>query len=155
MTRQTLGRPIEILLVEDDLGDVRLTEVCFRDAKVRNRLTVVHDGVDALAYLRRKGEYADAVRPDLVLLDLNMPRKNGQEVLREMKEDSALRSIPVVVLTSSEAETDILQSYDLHANCYITKPVDLPQFMEVVAAVEDFWLCVVKLPSCIAIPEHV
>jgi CheY-like chemotaxis protein len=141
------SRPVEILLVEDDLADIRLTELCLAEAKIVNRLTVVNDGVEATAYLRREGRHANAVRPDLILLDLNMPRKNGQEVLAEIKGDAELRSIPVVVLTSSEAESDIVRSYQLHANCYITKPVDLTQFLKVVKAIEGFWLCVVRLPG--------
>lgn len=146
MAKTPSERPIEILLVEDDAGDVRLTQVCLKEAKIRNNLSVANDGVEAMEYLRRRGRHAGAQRPDLVLLDLNMPRKNGQEVLEEMKSDEELRSIPVVVLTSSEAETDIVRSYNLHANCYITKPVDLPQFMAVIKSIEDFWLCIVKLP---------
>ncbi len=151
MMSTTLARPIEILLVEDDLGDIRLTEVCLRDAKVRNHLSIAHDGVEALEFLRQQGRFANAPRPDLVLLDLNMPRKNGQEVLSEIKSDSALKTIPVVVLTSSEAEADILRSYNLHANAYISKPVDFLQFMGVVKTIEEFWLCVVKLPTTAAV----
>lgn len=147
MTPFESARPIELLLVEDDVGDVRLTQLCMKEAKVRNNLSVVNDGVEALRFLRREEEFAHASRPDLLLLDLNMPRMNGQEVLAKIKEDDELKTIPVVVLTSSEAEKDILQSYNLHANCYITKPVDLPQFMAVVRTIEDFWLCIVKLPT--------
>jgi len=139
-------RLIEVLLVEDNPGDVRLTVEVFKDAKVRNKLHVVEDGVEALAFLRREGKYAKTPRPDLVLLDLNLPRKDGREVLAEIKADEALKRIPVVVLTISQAERDILRTYELHANCYITKPVDLEQFMGVVRAVEDFWLTIVKLP---------
>jgi len=140
------SRPVEILLVEDNPGDVRLTREALREAKVRNNLSVAPDGVEALAYLRKEGQYADAVRPDLILLDLNLPRKDGREVLEEVKADPALRHIPVVVLTSSQAEQDILRAYDLHANCYVTKPVDLDQFITVVRSIEDFWFTIVKLP---------
>jgi len=140
---------IEILLVEDNPGDVRLTEEALKEGKVVNRLNVVQDGVEALAYLRKEGEYASAETPDLILLDLNLPKKDGREVLAEVKEDPDLRMIPVVVLTTSRDEQDILKSYDLHANCYITKPVDFEQFIGVVRAIEDFWLSVVKLP-----PNH-
>ncbi len=141
------ARPIEILLVEDSKADVRLTIEALRDAKVRNNLHVARDGVEALAFLRREGAYAGSVRPDLVLLDLNLPRKGGREVLEEIKQDQALRRIPVVILTTSEAEEDIARSYDLHANCYISKPVDLDQFITVVRSIEDFWLTIVKLPA--------
>ena len=140
------GRPIEILLVEDNPGDVRLTIEALKEAKVRNRLSVAKDGVEALAFLRREGSYADAVRPDLILLDLNLPRKDGREVLSEIKGDASLRSIPVVILTTSRADQDILRSYELHANCYITKPVDLDQFITVVKSIESFWLTIVTLP---------
>jgi CheY-like chemotaxis protein len=140
------GRPIEILLVEDNPGDVRLTIEALKEGKVRNNLAVAKDGVEALAFLRRQGNYADASRPDLILLDLNLPRKDGREVLAEIKEDPALRRIPVVVLTTSKAEEDIVRTYDLHANCYITKPVDLEQFISVVRSIDDFWLSVVRLP---------
>lgn len=141
------GRPIEILLVEDNPGDVRLTQEALREGRVANNLHVVDNGVDALAFLRREGGFGDAIHPDLILLDLNLPRKDGRDVLREIKEDGVLRTIPVVVLTTSSAEADILSSYDLHANCYITKPVDLPQFLNALSAIEDFWLSVVTLPS--------
>jgi len=140
------GRPLEILLVEDNLGDVRLTQEALRENKIANRISVARDGVEALASLRREDGYADAPRPDLILLDLNLPKKDGREVLAEVKANEQLRAIPVVVLTTSQAEEDILKSYNLHANCYITKPVDLEQFMRVVREVEDFWLCLVKLP---------
>lgn len=140
-------KPVEILLVEDSPGDVRLTQECLREAKVKNNLQVVNDGVEALAFLRRQGNYAEAVRPDLVLLDLNLPKKDGREVLSEMKADDTLKSIPVVVLTISGSEEDILKSYNLHANCYIVKPIDLQQFLKVVKAIEDFWLTIVKLPQ--------
>jgi two-component system, chemotaxis family, response regulator Rcp1 len=139
--------PIEILLVEDSPADVDLTREALEDAKVRNNLHVASDGVEALAFLRREGPYANAPRPDLILLDLNLPKKDGREVLAEIKADPIQRRIPVVVLTTSEAEQDILRSYDLHANCYITKPVDLEQFVTVVRSIEDFWLAIVKLPT--------
>jgi CheY-like chemotaxis protein len=139
-------RPIEILLVEDNDGDIRLTQELLKDAKVRNRLAIVKDGEAALAYLRRQGEFERVARPDLVLLDLNLPKKNGQEVLAEIKNDPDLGRIPVVILTTSRAEHDILRSYDLRANCYITKPVDLDQFVAVVRSIEEFWLAIVRLP---------
>jgi CheY-like chemotaxis protein len=145
MTRPS-GRPIEILLVEDNPGDVRLTIEGLNEGKVRNNLHVARDGVEALAFLRKEGEFVDAVRPDLILLDLNLPRKDGREVLTEIKSDPQLKTIPVVVLTTSRAEQDILHSYELQANCYITKPVDLEQFITVVRSIEDFWLTVVTLP---------
>ena len=141
-----IGKPIEILLVEDSLGDVRLIQEALEEAKVRNRMSVVGDGVEALAYLHRQGRYARAVRPGLILLDLNLPRKNGFEVLREIKADEDLKPIPVVVLTTSQAEQDIVKSYELYANAYISKPVDLEQFLKVVKAIEDFWLEIVRLP---------
>jgi len=139
--------PIEILLVEDSPGDVRLTQEALRDAKVRNNLTIVSDGVEATSLLLRQGKYAGAPRPDLILLDLNLPKKSGREVLEEIKLDPNLKSIPVVILTTSAAEEDILRSYQLHANCYITKPVDLDQFLKVVKTIDNFWLAIVKLPS--------
>lgn len=139
--------PIEILLVEDNPGDVRLTQEVMREGRIRNILNVVSDGVEALAYLRREGAYADTMPQDLILLDLNLPRKDGREVLAEIKSDPGLRKVPVVVLTTSAAEVDILKAYDLHANCYITKPVDLVQFEDVVRSIEDFWLAIVKLPD--------
>jgi CheY-like chemotaxis protein len=138
----TAGRPIEILLVEDNPGDVRLTIEALRDSKVRNNLQVARDGVEALDFLRRP----NAVRPDLILLDLNLPRKDGREVLAEIKADASLKTIPVVVLTTSRAEQDVLRTYELQANCYITKPVDLDQFITVVKSIEDFWLTIVTLP---------
>ena len=138
--------PIDVLLVEDDPGDVLMTQEAFDEHKVRNRLAVVSDGAEALCYLRQEGQYATAVRPDLILLDLNLPKKDGREVLQEIKADERLRRIPVVVLTSSNAEQDVLKSYGLHANCYVTKPVDLDQFMGAVKAIENFWLTVVTLP---------
>jgi chemotaxis family two-component system response regulator Rcp1 len=136
----------KILLVEDNPGDVRLTREALKEGKILNELSVVEDGVEALAFLRREGRYAEAARPDLILLDLNLPKKDGREVLQEIKGDGALKKIPVVVLTTSAAERDILKAYDLHANCYITKQVDLEQFMRVVQLIEDFWLTIVKLP---------
>jgi chemotaxis family two-component system response regulator Rcp1 len=147
MKSEEFGRPIEILLVEDNPGDVRLTIEALKEGKVRNNLSVTKDGVEALAFLRREGVFASAARPDLILLDLNLPRKDGREVLAEIKDDAVLRRIPVVVLTTSKAEEDILRTYDLHANCYITKPVDLDQFIQVVRSIDDFWLSVVRLPS--------
>ena len=146
MTRLT-GRPIEILLVEDNPGDVRLTIEGLNEGKVRNNLHVARDGVEALAFLHREGQFADAVRPDLILLDLNLPRKDGREVLADIKSDAKLKTIPVVVLTTSRAEQDVLHSYQLQANCYITKPVDLEQFITVVKSIEDFWLTIVTLPN--------
>ncbi len=137
---------MEILLVEDNPGDVRLTIEGLKEGKVRNNLSVVEDGVEALAFLRKEGKYSDAVRPDLILLDLNLPKKDGREVLSEIKSDNDLCRIPVVVLTTSKAEQDILKAYSLHANCYITKPVDLDQFIAVVESIEDFWFTIVKLP---------
>ncbi len=142
----TVTSPIEILLVEDSPGDARLTIEALKDAKVLNHISVAEDGVEAMAFLRQEGEHAQAPRPDLVLLDLNLPRKDGREVLAEIKADKSLAQIPVVVLTTSQAEQDIVKSYQLHANCYITKPVDLDQFMTVISAVESFWLTVVRLP---------
>jgi CheY-like chemotaxis protein len=150
MTTAQTGRAIEILLVEDNPGDVRLTREALREGKVHNTLHVVGDGIDALSFLRRLPPYANAPRPDIVLLDLNLPRKNGREVLAEIKADPSLRAIPVVVLTTSKAEQDIIASYHLHANCYITKPVDLAQFITVVKTIKEFWFTVVKLPTEIA-----
>ena len=138
--------PVDFLLVEDNPGDVRLTQEALRDAKIRNRVSVVEDGVEALAFLRRQGRYAEMPRPDVILLDLNLPRKDGREVLAEIKADPDLRRIPVVILTTSEAEEDILRAYNLNANCYVTKPVDFQQFVKVIHSIEDFWLSVVKLP---------
>jgi two-component system, chemotaxis family, response regulator Rcp1 len=141
------GVPIQLLLVEDSEPDVRLTMEALKEAKVKNRLWVVEDGVEAIDFLRRQGRFADAPRPDIILLDLNLPRMDGREVLRQIKNDDSLRRIPVVILTTSRSEEDVLRAYDLHANCYITKPVDFTRFMEVVRSVEDFWLTVVKLPD--------
>jgi chemotaxis family two-component system response regulator Rcp1 len=140
------GRSIEILLVEDNPGDVRLTIEGLRESKVRNNLHVARDGVEALEFLHREGQHTGAVRPDLILLDLNLPRMDGREVLSEIKSDAKLKTIPVVVLTTSRAEQDVLRSYELQANCYITKPVDLEQFLTVVKSIEDFWLTIVSLP---------
>jgi CheY-like chemotaxis protein len=138
--------PIEVLLVEDDPGDVLMTQEAFEEHKVRNNLAVVNDGAEAIAYLRREGRYSDAPRPDLVLLDLNLPRRDGREVLAEIKNDPELRQIPVVVLTTSQADEDIARSYQLHANAYVTKPVDFERFIEVVRQIDDFFVSVVKLP---------
>ena len=143
---RALGKPIEILMIEDNPGDVRLTVEALKDTKLNNNLSVVENGVEALSYLRREGDYADAPRPDLILLDLNLPRKDGREVLEEIKQDEDLGRIPVVVLTTSQAEEDILKTYDLHANCFISKPVDLEQFTQVIQSIEVFWLTIVKLP---------
>ena len=136
----------EILLVEDNPGDVRLVQEALRESKIINQLHAVSDGKEALAFLRKQGSYANARRPDLILLDLNLPRKDGREVLSEIKADPDLRRIPVVIVTSSKAEDDILKSYNHHANCYITKPLDLEKFIEVVKAIQDFWISIVKLP---------
>ena len=141
------SRTIEILLVEDNPGDARLTLEAFKEGKVLNHLTVMKDGVEALAYLRRQGPYASAKVPDLILLDLNLPRKSGREVLIEVKADERLKKIPVVVLTTSADDQDVARAYNQHANCYITKPVDLEQFLRVVHSIEDFWLTLVRLPQ--------
>jgi len=143
---ETRQRPIEILLVEDNPGDVRLTIEAFKDAKVSNNLSVVRDGMEAMTFLYREGEFADAPRPDLILLDLNLPKKDGREVLLEIKADKNLKRIPVVILTTSQAEEDVFRTYNLHANCYITKPVDFAQFIKVIRSIEEFWLTIVKLP---------
>jgi CheY-like chemotaxis protein len=140
------GQMVEILLVEDNPGDVRLTREALRDGRIHTHLSVAADGEEALAFLRRQGRFGDAPRPDLILLDLNLPRRSGREVLAEIKRDDTLRRIPVVVLTTSAAEQDVLASYDLHANCFITKPVDFDQFIRVIKSIEDFWLTIVKLP---------
>lgn len=144
--RMTTGRPIEILLIEDNPGDVDLTREMVENSKVWNVINNVSDGSEAMAYLRREQPYNHAKRPDLILLDLNLPKKDGRAVLSEIKQDGQLKDIPVVVLTTSEAETDVLKSYQLHANCYITKPVDLNKFTNIIRSIEDFWLTVVKLP---------
>jgi CheY-like chemotaxis protein len=146
MCAAQLVRPIEILLVEDNPGDVDLTREALESGKIKNLLHVAVNGEEAMAFLRHKGKYTDAPRPDLVLLDLNLPRMDGREVLNEIKSDDDLKRIPVVVLTSSKAEEDILKVYNLHANCYITKPIDLLQFLKVVHVIEDFWFTIVKLP---------
>ncbi len=147
MTDTHYGRLVEILLVEDNPGDVRLTQEVFKEAKILNHLNVVGDGVDAMAFLRKEGGYADVVRPDLVLLDLNLPRKSGRDILEEIKGDPALRNIPIVVLTTSRAEQDVLNAYEHHANCYIAKPVDLEQFIDIVRSIGQFWLSIVELPA--------
>jgi len=141
------GRPIEILLVEDNPADVRLTVEILKETKVRNTLTIAGDGIEALDLLHRTGKYTQAVRPDLILLDLDLPKKDGKQVLAEIKADPVLKRIPVVILTSSKAEEDIVKSYNLYANCFVTKPVDLEQFVKVVKSIEDFWLTIVKLPQ--------
>ncbi|MBN2419435.1 MAG: response regulator [Deltaproteobacteria bacterium] len=141
-----LSSPIEILLVEDNPGDVRLTQEALKEGKILNNLSIAKDGVEAISFLRREGEYENTARPDLILLDLNLPKKDGREVLMEIKKDEDLRRIPVVVLTTSRAEEDIIRTYDCYANCYITKPVDFDQFINVVKSIENFWLTVVKLP---------
>ena len=138
---------VEILLVEDNLGDIRLTQEALRDCKVRNTVSVVQDGVEALDFLHKEGKYQDVPRPDLILLDLNLPKKDGRSVLAEIKEDPDLKRIPVVILTTSKAEEDIVKTYNLHANCYITKPIDLDQFLLIVKKIEDFWFTIVKLPN--------
>jgi len=140
------GEPVEILMAEDNPGDVTLTRKALEEGKLANNLHVVNDGVEAMAYLNGEGEYADRPRPDLILLDLNMPRKDGREVLEDIKSDDDLKRIPVVVLTSSEAEEDVAKSYELHANAYLTKPIDFDGFLEIVGSLEEFWLEVVKLP---------
>ena len=145
-SRQFQPEPAQILLVEDNPGDVRLTEEAFKQGRIENDLHVVSDGNEALEYLYRRGEYEDAPRPDLILLDLNLPRKDGEDVLEELKGDPELRSIPVIVLTSSRAEEDVVRSYELHANAYLTKPVDPDDFIETVRAFEKFWFSVVRLP---------
>jgi two-component system, chemotaxis family, response regulator Rcp1 len=147
MSNSNRGESIEILLVEDSPDDAALTIDALRDGRVRNRITHLEDGVEAMAYLRRGGVYADAPRPDLILLDLNLPRKSGREVLAEIKQDPDLRRIPVVVMTSSDDEKDILAAYNLYVNCYVTKPVDLEQFIGVVKSIETFWFNIVKLPA--------
>jgi two-component system, chemotaxis family, response regulator Rcp1 len=144
--RKAEGKPIEILLIEDSPSDTDLTLEALRDLKIPNRVTVVEDGIAALEYLRRQGEYAQAVRPDLIMLDLNLPRKDGREVLAEIKADVGLKTIPVVVLTTSQAERDIVQAYNSNANCYVNKPVDFNQFFDVLRTIESFWLQVATLP---------
>jgi two-component system response regulator len=139
-------RSVEILLVEDDAGDIDLTEEALEESKLQINLNVVRDGVEAIAYLRREGEYANATQPDLMLLDLNLPRKDGREVLQEIKNDNKLKHIPVVVLTTSDTDEDILSSYDLGANCYVNKPLGMEEFAQIVRSIEDFWFTIVKLP---------
>jgi two-component system, chemotaxis family, response regulator Rcp1 len=146
MNGRIKGEYIEILLVEDNPGDIRLTKEALKDSKILNNLNVVEDGMEAMTFLRKEGKYVDAPRPDLVLLDLNLPKKDGRDVLKEVKEDPILRRIPVVILTTSRSEQDILKTYDLYANCYINKPVDLDQFVTVVKSIENFWFSIVKLP---------
>jgi two-component system, chemotaxis family, response regulator Rcp1 len=140
-------KPIDILLIEDNPGDIRLTKEALKEGKVLNNLSVVTDGVEAIDFLRKLNKYKDAVTPDLILLDLNLPKKDGREVLKEIKEDLQLKQIPVVVLTTSKEEQDIIKSYNLYANCYITKPVDLDNFIKVIESIENFWLTIVKLPT--------
>jgi CheY-like chemotaxis protein len=146
MSATLFGKPVEILLVEDNPGDVDLTQEALENSKIRNTLSVAVDGEEAMDFLRRRGKFEAAPRPDLILLDLNMPKKDGREVLAEIKADDDLRRIPVVIMTSSDEEKDVFESYNLHANCYITKPIDLHQFLHVVKAIEDFWLTIVSLP---------
>ena len=146
MSEPLPSQPIEVLLVEDDPGDVLMTQEAFADYKIANRLTVVTNGEDAIAYMRKQGRFAGVPTPDLVLLDLNLPRRDGREVLRDIKGDAELRRVPVVVLTTSEAEDDVLASYDLHANAYVRKPVDFEQFVAAVRAIDDFFITVVRLP---------
>jgi CheY-like chemotaxis protein len=146
MPEKENGKAIDILLVEDNPGDVRLAIEAFKEGKVSNRLNVVKDGIEAISFLKQEGRYSDAPRPDLILLDLNLPKKDGREVLAEIKADRNLKRIPVVILTTSNAEEDILKAYNLNGNCYITKPVDLDQFFTVVKYIENFWLTVVTLP---------
>jgi CheY-like chemotaxis protein len=147
MSPASPAEPVQILLVEDSPGDIRLTREVLRDAKIANELHIVGDGEQAMAFLRCEGEYADVRRPDLILLDLNLPRKDGREVLAELKDDAELHLIPVIVLTTSAAEQDVLRSYDLKAACYITKPIDLDEFIAVVRSIESFWLSIVRLPQ--------
>ena len=146
MTNPQDSRPIDILMVEDSIDDIEITIEALKSTKINNNLISVRDGIEAMALLRREGEFADAVRPDLILLDLNMPRMDGRQVLEQIKSDPDLQKIPVVVLTTSEAEEDVLKAYELHANCYITKPVGIDQFIKVVQSIEDFWFSVVRLP---------
>jgi chemotaxis family two-component system response regulator Rcp1 len=150
MTDLNIGKPLEILLVEDNPGDVRLTQEAFKSNKITNNLYIARDGVEAMAFLYREGKYAGSPRPDMILLDLNLPKKDGREVLAEIKQDDHLKMIPVVILTTSSSEEDILKTYGLYANCYITKPVELDQFLIVVKSIQDFWFTFVKLPP----PNH-
>jgi CheY-like chemotaxis protein len=142
-----IGKPVEILLVEDNIGDVGLIEEVFEEAKIKNILNIAEDGEEAMLYLRGKGRFSGSPRPDIIILDLNLPKKDGREVLREIKEDEKLHNIPVIVLTTSSAENDVLGAYGLHANAYITKPFDFDQFIKVVGSIENFWLEIVKLPT--------
>lgn len=146
MPNLSAGRPIEILLIEDNPGDIRLTQEALRTAKRPNRIRVAEDGVEAMAILRREGNYAHSPLPDLILLDLNLPRKDGRQVLREIKADPVLKRIPVIILTTSQSQPDVTMAYDLHANCYITKPVDFERFQAAIKAIETFWLSTVRLP---------
>lgn len=142
-----ISKPIDILLIEDNPGDARLAKEALMDSKIKNNLYIAIDGVDAINFLYKKGNYKEVPRPDLILLDLNLPKKDGREVLEEIKNDENLKRIPVVILTTSRAEEDIIKTYNLHANCYITKPIDFEQFIKVVKSIEDFWLTIVKLPN--------
>lgn len=147
MSKQTEGKAVDILLVEDNPGDARLAQEAMRESKIHNAIHHVTDGVEALAFLHKQGKYAQAPRPDLILLDLNLPKKDGREVLAEIKNDEDLKRIPIVILTTSSDEVDIFRTYNLHANCYVTKPLDFEQFLRVVRSIEDFWLAIVKLPN--------
>jgi two-component system, chemotaxis family, response regulator Rcp1 len=147
MAAQEYGKPIDILLVEDNPGDSRLALEALKESKLRNNLHIVTDGMEAMDFLYKRGKHTQVPRPDLILLDLNLPKKDGREVLAEIKSDPDLKRIPVVILTISKAEEDVLKTYNLHANCFITKPLDLNQFVTVVKSIEDFWLTIVKLPS--------
>jgi len=147
MKKQELVKPVDILLVEDNRGDSDLAREALEDSKMKNNLFVVEDGEEAMDFLYKRGKYENAPRPDLIILDLNLPKKDGREVLAEIKEDDNLKRIPVVILTTSKAEEDILKTYNLHANCYITKPIDLDQFMTVVKSIESFWMSIVVLPN--------
>ncbi len=147
MSNTDIMQPIDILLVEDNPGDARLAKEALNDSKLKNNLFIVSDGVEAMSFLRKEGKYAQMPTPDLILLDLNLPKKDGREVLKEIKEDDKFKRIPVVILTMSRAEEDVLASYNLHANCFISKPIDLNQFLKVVHSIEDFWLTIVKLPQ--------
>ncbi len=146
MKKTVTDKPIELLMVEDNLGDARLTMEALKDAKVHNVIHHVEDGIEAMDFLHKQGKYADVNQPDIILLDLNLPRKDGREVLEEIKTDPKLKQIPVIIMTISQAAEDIIQSYNLYANCYITKPINLDQFMKVIKSLEDFWLTIVKLP---------
>ncbi len=152
--RSLMGRPIDILLVEDNPGDIRLTVEALKEGKITNNLLIAKDGQEALDILYRNGKYTDAPRPDIILLDLNLPKKDGREVLEQIKKDQDLMSIPIVVLTMSKAEEDILNTYQLHANCYITKPIDMAQFLSIMKLTESFWLTIVKLPPRSTQNEH-